>query len=38
MITSPHGREFVDRKDIKEVSKTLKQDLITTGRNEGLKF
>ncbi len=27
----PYGRQFVDSNDIKEVSKALKQDLITTG-------
>jgi len=27
----PYGRQFVDSTDIKEVSKALKQDLITTG-------
>jgi len=31
MRTIPYGRQFVDRDDIKEVSKALKQDLITTG-------
>lgn len=31
MRTIPYGRQFVDNSDIKEVSKALKQDLITTG-------
>jgi len=31
MRTIPYGRQFVDSNDIKEVSKALKQDLITTG-------
>jgi len=31
MKTIPYGRQYVDINDIKEVSKALKQDLITTG-------
>jgi len=31
MSIIPYGRQFVDRNDIKEVSKALKEDLITTG-------
>jgi len=31
MRVIPYGRQFIDRNDIKEVSKALKQDLITTG-------
>jgi len=31
MRAIPYGRQFVDSNDIKEVSKALKQDLITTG-------
>jgi len=31
MRNIPYGRQFVDSNDIKEVSKALKQDLITTG-------
>jgi len=31
MKTISYGRQFVDRNDIKEVSKALKKDLITTG-------
>jgi len=31
MRVIPYGRQFVDSNDIKEVSKALKQDLITTG-------
>jgi len=31
MRTIPYGRQFVDNSDIKEVSKALKEDLITTG-------
>jgi len=31
MRTIPYGRQFVDSDDIREVSKSLKQDLITTG-------
>ena len=27
----PYGRQYIDSKDIKSVSKALKQDLITTG-------
>jgi len=31
MRTIPDGRQFIDSNDINEVSKGLKQDLITTG-------
>ena len=27
----PYGRQFIDKKDIQSVSKTLKKDKITTG-------
>ena len=27
----PYGRQYIDNQDIKSVSKSLKQDLITTG-------
>jgi hypothetical protein len=28
----PYGRQYIDSKDIRLVSKALKEDLITTGR------
>jgi dTDP-4-amino-4,6-dideoxygalactose transaminase len=31
MRTIPYGRQYIDNKDIRFVSKALKQDLITTG-------
>ena len=31
MKTIPYGRQYIDRNDIKLVSKALKEDLITTG-------
>ena len=44
MKTIPYGRQYIDSKDIRLVSKALKEDLITTGRyvkefeNKILKF
>ena len=35
MIKIPYGRQFIDNSDIIEVSKTLKNDLITTGKKVG---
>ena len=32
MKTIPYGRQYIDRQDIRLVSKALKEDLITTGR------
>ena len=32
MKTIPYGRQYIDSKDIRLVSKALKEDLITTGR------
>ena len=35
MIKIPYGRQFIDNKDIKQVSKVLKNELITTGKQVG---
>ena len=35
MIKIPYGRQFIDNDDIKEVSRVLKSELITTGKQVG---
>ena len=37
MKAIPYGRQYIDKKDIKGVQKTLENDLITSG-NEAIKF